>query len=81
MAISDEDALKNISRNMARLRGEMSYSELARQVDSWPGNISKIEKGEHMPGAALLARIAEVLGVTVDDLLNNGPPKKTRRAS
>jgi transcriptional regulator with XRE-family HTH domain len=79
--VTDEEALKNISRNMARLRGENSYSQLARDVGTYPGNISKIEKGEHMPGAALLSRIAEALGVTVDTLLRNGSDKKSRRAS
>jgi transcriptional regulator with XRE-family HTH domain len=78
--VSDEDALKNIARNMARLRGEKSYSDIARQVGTFPANISKIEKGEHMPGAALLSRIAEALGVTVDHLLRNGTDRKPRRA-
>jgi transcriptional regulator with XRE-family HTH domain len=80
--VSDDEALKNISRNVAHLRGTRSYSELARQVGTFAANISKIEKGEHMPGAALLSRLAEALGVTADYLMRqHGSDKKSRRAS
>lgn len=80
IVVSDDQALQYIAANVARLRGDRSYSELAKLVDSYPANISKIEKGEHMPGAALLSRLAEALGVTSDDLLQPPPsPKKNSR--
>lgn len=79
--VTDEEGLRNIARNMAELRGELSYSDLARAVGTYPGNISKIEKGESMPGAALLARIAHALGSSSDFMLECHRPKKNRRAS
>ena len=79
--VSDEEALRNIARNVAHLRGKRTYSELSRQVGTFPANISRIEKGEHMPGAALLSRLAEALGVTADYLMRHGSGKNSRRAS
>jgi transcriptional regulator with XRE-family HTH domain len=79
MQLEDAVALENIARNFARVRGDKTYSEIARAVGTYPANISDIEKGKHMPGAALLARIADELGVTVDYLLTNGTDRKPRR--
>lgn len=82
--ITDEEALANIAANCKRLRGETSYSEIARKctTDKWrcyPATIQQIESGRHLPGSGLLARLAEALGSTTDELLS--PPKKIRRAS
>lgn len=80
--VTDDEAKRNIARNMARLRGtKITYSDLARKAGTFPANISKIEKGEHMPGAALLSRIAEALGVTADHLMRHGNDRNSRRAS
>lgn len=81
MQVADEEVLRNIARNMASLRGDRTYSELSRQVGTYPANISNIEKGKHMPGAGLVSRLAEALGVTADYLIRHGSDKKSRRAS
>lgn len=83
--ISDELALKNIAANVRRLRGDRSYGEIARAccTEKWkayPATIQQIESGRFMPGSGLLARVAEALGVTPNDLLID-PPKKNGRSS
>lgn len=77
--MSDEQALKNISKNVKHLRGQRSQYWLAKQVDTYPANIARIENGESMPGGGLLSRLAEALGVAVDTLLHpiSSKTKKT----
>lgn len=78
-AVSDQEALEHIAANVLRLRGERSQYWLAKEVGSYPANIARIEKGETMPGAGLLSRLAEALGVSVQTLLDPPPKSKGRR--
>lgn len=87
--ISDAQAKDNIAANVRRLRGDRSFGEIARacSTEDWhayPATIQQIETGRHLPSAGLLARVAEALGVTPNDLLSpppQPPPKNKRRAS
>ena len=84
--ITDQEALANIAEIVRQLRNGKSYSQLAREctVDedrAYPATIERIEKGINMPGAGLLARLAEALGVTVDALISPPSKKKLSRAS
>lgn len=81
VVISDRQAEENIVANLRRLRGDRSYSEIARQCGTYPINISRIENGLHFPQPGLLSRLAETLGVTVDELINSQPDKKSRKSS
>lgn len=74
--VSDEQALKNIARNVIRLRGDRSQNWLAKECGTYAANIARIENEENMPGAGLLARLAEALEVSVDTLLS-GPNGKS----
>ena len=67
--LTDEQALEAIAYNVRRYRGDRSYSDVARISKTYRAPIVRGEKGRHMPGAGLLSRLAEALGVTVDDLL------------
>jgi transcriptional regulator with XRE-family HTH domain len=83
--ISDEKAKANIAANVRRLRGDRSFGEVARACctkdwHAYPATIQQIESGRFMPGSGLLARVAEALGVTANDLLSD-PPKKNGRKS
>jgi transcriptional regulator with XRE-family HTH domain len=81
-AVSDEQALKNIAANVIRLRGDRSQYWLAKEVGTYPANIARIENGENMPGAGLLSRLAEALGVSIQVLLDPPPTSnRGRRAS
>ncbi len=82
-AVTDEQAKLHIAANLMRLRGEKSYSQLARECSTedetvYPATIERIEKMKHMPGVGLLSRIAEVLGVTVDTMLS-APNSRDRK--
>lgn len=86
IVISDEEAKANIAANCKRLRGDRSYSELARACTTqewtcYAATIQQIESGRHLPGSGLLARLAEALGTTTDILLSPPPKKKSRQPS
>lgn len=86
--LTDEQAKRNIAANVTRLQGDLSYGELARRCSLkndriYPSAIQRIARGENMPGAGLLARLAEALGASVDELLDfppkNRPEKKLEK--
>lgn len=76
--LTDEEVRENIAAHMPGFRGEMSRYALAKLVGVATIQISRIEEGKHTPGAGMLARIAEALDVTTDDLLY-GPQKKSHK--
>ena len=53
-----------------RLQGRLSQADLAERVDMSVAYISQIETGKKQASLESLVRIAEVLGVTVNHLLN-----------
>lgn len=69
--ITDEQALDNLSRNLKQTLAdrEMSQADLARITGDGEMNISRYVRGIQMPGAGVLARLAEALDVTADELL------------
>ncbi len=80
-AVSDEEALKHISANVVRLRADRSQYWLAKEVGTYPANIARIENGESMPGVGLLSRLADALGVGIQDLIDSPRTKHRRHAS
>lgn len=87
--ISDTEALANIGANVTALIGNRTYAEIAKACCTadwtcYPATIEKIANAQNMPGAGLLARLAEALGVTTDEIIF-GPnhrekkPKHARR--
>ena len=68
---------ENIGANIARLRREhnMKQDELAEMLGVTPQAVSKWENGASMPDISLLPKIAQIFGVTIDDLfgVNNTP--------
>ena len=61
---------ENIGANIARLRREhnMKQDELAEMLDVTPQAVSKWENGASMPDISLLPKLANIFGVTIDDL-------------
>jgi len=80
ITLSDQEAKKIIAVNLKRLRGELSYSEIARRAGTYPMAIQRIEKGDSMPGVGLLTRIADALNCKVDDFLKP-TEKKTQQTA
>lgn len=75
-AIFDElDENKNERARVARsirefrLRAKIPQKEFAKQVGMLPAQLCNVEKGKNMPSLGTICRIAEFLGVTVNDLM------------
>ena len=68
---------ENIGAKIAELRREhnMKQDELADMLGVTPQAVSKWENGASMPDISLLPKIAQIFGVTIDDLfgMNNTP--------
>lgn len=75
--VTDSNGKRNIAANMRQLMADtgLKQSDIARATGENRMTISNIARGAKMPGAALLSRVAEALGVTSDDLLAE-PQKK-----
>ncbi len=54
----------------ARLRVNMSQKELAQKAGTTQPRIARWEKGEVIPNAQYLAKLASALDVTVDELIS-----------
>lgn len=80
--MTDKLALKRIAVNVRRRRLEagLSMNELAKRIDHYAPAVKRIEDEESMPGLGMATRIAEALGCTVDDLLQE-PQKILSHAS
>jgi len=77
--MTTENAKENISANVRRMLAErgMSTYGLAKATGEPQNTVYRIVRGDNEPGAVLLAKIAEALGCTMDDLL--AFPKKSRK--
>ncbi len=80
--IPDKDLQSAIAENVRRLRGDRTYTEIARACSTpewtcYPATIQQVESCRHTPGACLLVRLAAALGVTPNDILR---VKKAGRA-
>lgn len=56
-----------------RLKKNIQQNDLARQINRVPSYISDIERGLAHPSLGVLFSIAEILGVTLNDLVYGSP--------
>jgi len=65
------ESSKKLGKNLKKIRTQkqMSQGDIARALEVDKGYISNIENGKKNPTLSTLARLAEALGVGVDDLL------------
>ena len=79
--MTDERLKVQIGTNIANLRKRQGLTQagLAEKVNYSDKAVSKWERGESAPDILTLVSLAEVLGVTVDDLLTdpNALPERT----
>lgn len=54
----------------ARIKAGMSQKELAQKIKTTQPRIARWEKGVVIPNAQYLAKLAEALDVTIDELIN-----------
>ena len=77
----DTATLTTLARQLHNLRRERGWSqpELAEKVGSSVTMIGRYERGEMTPPADIVAKLAEVFGVTMDHLFHgNGPADAVR---
>lgn len=63
---------------LSRLRknADMTQSELADKLNVTHQAVSRYEKGHCFPDVSILVLLAEIFGVTLDELINSGEPTK-----
>lgn len=88
-SMEEQDALAmTIGKNLTRLRkmANMTQLELAEKLNYSDKSVSKWEQGNGIPDVRILVQLADLFGVTLDDLVRDYSnereqvmPKKTKR--
>jgi transcriptional regulator with XRE-family HTH domain len=82
---TNEEVAANIRDNADRLLDEKGWSQrrLSRETGDPHMSVVNALSGDHVPNSGILARIAEALGVTADELIDSPPKprKKTRKTA
>ena len=80
--MTDTDVLEALAANISRLMAEQGVSQrkLSALTDTPLMTINGMVNGRHMPGAGLVHRVAEALGVAVETLYEATHKKTSRRA-
>ncbi len=75
------EELTDFGKRLVKLRKDAGYTqtELANELDVTQRMISYYEGHSEYPPSALLPKLAQVLGVTTDELLGIKPIKKTKK--
>lgn len=70
--MNENELKQNIARNITALRKQnnMTQAELAERLCYSDKSISKWERGDGLPDVYVLTRIAEMFGVTVNDIIS-----------
>ena len=78
---TDDEAKRNIPANLLRLMEEraMSQAQLAAVTGDTTMRISYYVRGERLPGAGALARLAEAFDVTMESLIASPKKNSTKR--
>ena len=75
----DQERLKKtISNNMLiyRKRAGLTQAELAEKINYSDKAVSKWERGDGVPDVAVLCEMAEIFGVTLNDMVSENAPRK-----
>lgn len=75
------DIAKNIRNNLLRERGLSGFSQsyVGQKVGVTKNMVSKWERGHSLPSIVYLYQLAELYGVTVDDLLQEEGHERNKR--
>ncbi len=78
MAISEDKLRENLARNLTRYRKALglTQTELAERLNYSDKSISKWERGDGLPDLSVTAQLAEIFGLTVNDLIADKPRRK-----
>ena len=80
--VTDFEACEHVSSNVLRLLDEQGHSVywLMKELGMSPGALYPIVRGENVPTLGTTSRIADALGVTVDDLLELPRKREEKRS-
>lgn len=78
MNITEEKIRENFAHNLAcyRRRAGLTQLELADRLNYSDKSVSKWERGEGLPDLLVVATIAELFGMTVNDMISDKEVKK-----
>lgn len=78
MPISEDTLRKNFAQNLTHYRKALGLTqiELAERLNYSDKSISKWERGDGLPDLAVTAQLAEIFGLTVNDLIAEKPKKR-----
>ena len=76
--INDQQLKRNLTRNLKRIleAADVTPYRLAKMIDEPQNSVYRFCRGDNVPNAVILARVAEALGVTVDELIRS-PKRQT----
>ncbi len=79
--LTEEQLRKNIAKNISELRkaSEITQADLAKQLNYSDKSISKWERGDGVPDVIVLQKIADLFGVTINDIISDEKPKLPRK--
>ena len=78
MPASEEKLREYFARNLAHYRKALGLTqiELAERLNYSDKSVSKWERGDGLPDLALTAQIAEIFGLTVNDMIAEKPKRR-----
>lgn len=78
--MSEQELKMTIAKNLAAYRklNNLTQLELAEKLNYSDKSVSKWERGDGLPDILVLKTIADFYGITVNDFMLNGKPKKHR---
>ncbi len=79
--MTEEQLRSNIAKNISELRkaSEITQAELAEKLNYSDKSISKWERGDGVPDVIVLQKIADLFGVTLNDIVSDEKPKLPRK--
>ena len=74
--MTEEQLRANIAKNITELRkaSNITQADLAEKLNYSDKSISKWERGDGVPDVIVLNKIAELFGVTLNDLVSDEKP-------
>ncbi len=78
MPVCEEKLRENFARNLIHYRKALglTQTELAEKLNYSDKSISKWERGDGLPDLAVTVQLAEIFGLSVNDLLADKPRRK-----
>lgn len=79
--MTEEQLRNNIAKNISELRkaSGITQAELAEKLNYSDKSISKWERGDGVPDVIVLQKIADLFGVTINDIVSDEKPKLPRK--